>query len=200
MALSKDKALCFRKGGTTYTYYGYTTPPSGHYIGFRSGGVTRYVPLANNTNGELKDRIAGSTYSVTRQTASVILPVSIYNRRTYNSFGAQWISTGYVTFTETNKGSLSKTFTQDITVAVQVKLSSAEQLSSSMTVTAGSTTFGKTESVPVPTQKNGTTGYNTQCRLVVTAFGQTFYGSWASHNGGASGTTASVNISASISI
>lgn len=194
MAISKDKALCFRKGGTTYTYYGYTTPPSGHYIGFRSGGVTRYVPLANNTNGGLKVRIAGSTYSVTRQISAVSLQVQIYNRQTADIAGR--ISSGNVRILA-NTGSLSNTFPQDITVTVYGKLNTSE-LSRSIPVTAGSSSFSDQGGIYPATQRGGL--YSTQCWMIVTAFGQTFRSNTVSHNGGSDGSYRTVILLANVTI
>lgn len=194
MAVSTDRAICFQKGGTTYTYYGYTTPPSGHYIGFRSGGATRYVPLANNTNGELKDRIAGSTYSVARQTATATLQVQLYNRQR-STLGVQ-ISYGEVTVL--NTGSLSKTFSQSITVTVEAKIGTSEN-SRSYTVSAGSSSFGSQGHVITLYSVTGG-WYATQARLKITAFGQTFYSSWASLNGGSTGTYRNFTLSATVTI
>lgn len=193
MAISKDKALCFQKDGTTYTYYGYTTPPSGHYIGFRSGGVTRYIPLANNTNGELKVRIAGGTYSVARQTSTIRLQVQLFNRQT--AF-PNVRSLGEVTVQST--GTLSNTFSQNITVTVEAKLGTSQN-SRSYTVSAGSSSFGSQgQVITLSTVYNNL--YATQARLKITAFGQTFYSDWATLNGSSLGTYSNFTLSATVSI
>ena len=184
MAISKDKALCFRKGGTTYTYYGYTTPPSGHYIGFRSGGVTRYVPLANNTSGAMKVRIADSTYSVKRQSSSVSLIVEMYSQISFITMQAKFRSTGWVQIKQ-NGGSLSDTFSQDITVTVEAKLGSSQN-SQSFTVPAGEGVFGTSQIVSLTAQLDRVSN-PVQCRIKVTAFGQNFYSDWASYSGGSGG-------------
>lgn len=193
MAISKDKALCFRKGGTTYTYYGYTTPPSGHYIGFRSGGVTRYVPLANNTNGELKVRIAGSTYSVTRQISTVRLQVELYNRYAFGVGGI--IASGNVRILA-NTGSLSNAFPQNITVAVYGKLNTSEY-SRSITVNAGNSSFSDQGGIYPATQGGA---YSTQCWMIVTAFGQTFRSNTVSHSGGSAGSYRTVILSVNVTV
>ena len=190
MSLSKDKALCFRKSGTTYTYYGYTTPPSGHYIGFRSGGVTRYVPLANNTNGGLKVRIANSTYSVARQTATVNLKVEMYSQINFVIMSGKFMSIGFVQI-QNRGGSLSETFSQDITVTVEAKLGSFQNNAYSITVPAGEGVFGTVETISL-TRQTDSVSHPVQCRIKVTAFGQNFYSDWASYKGTSGGSYSGV--------
>ena len=62
MAVDFSRAIRVRRNNTTVTHYGLTTAPSGHYIGFRSQGAARYIPLATGSR-YLNARVANATYS-----------------------------------------------------------------------------------------------------------------------------------------
>ena len=51
--LTRDYPLQFKRNGSIYTYYGYDTPPSGHYVGIRTHGVNRYIPLIAGGGGRI---------------------------------------------------------------------------------------------------------------------------------------------------
>jgi len=78
MTIDRSHALKFRTGNTTYAYYGYTSYINGnHYLGFRAGNVTRYVPLTLNGSGKLKVRIADYTYAVARCSTTVTVAITV---------------------------------------------------------------------------------------------------------------------------
>lgn len=62
MAVDFSRAIRIRRNNTTVTHYGLTTAPSGHYIGFRSQGATRYIPLVSSS-GYLMVRVANGNYT-----------------------------------------------------------------------------------------------------------------------------------------
>ena len=64
MAIDFSRILRYRRGGTTYTNYGLTSAPSGHYLAFCSQNATRYIPLISGTATYLRARAGGTTYTL----------------------------------------------------------------------------------------------------------------------------------------
>ena len=62
MAVDFTRAIRIRYGGVIKIFCGLTTAPSGHYIGFRSKGATRYIPLQTSQGTNLRARVANATY------------------------------------------------------------------------------------------------------------------------------------------
>lgn len=59
------KYFRFRAGGTTYSYFAYTSAQGGtKYLAFRRGGVTRYLPFTTGGTEKLRINRSGTTYAL----------------------------------------------------------------------------------------------------------------------------------------
>ncbi len=84
MAIDNSHCLRFRRSGTTYTMYVYTTPPSGHYIAFRVNNNTYYVQLTTTNTYKLPIRIGSTTY----------YPAKPASKVTFNGGGISYTMSG----------------------------------------------------------------------------------------------------------
>lgn len=174
MSLANDHQYYFRKGGTTYSYRGYTTAPSGHYRAFKVGDVVRYIPLAANTSGGLCTSIGGTTYSLQRLTSQVRISISasweIYAAGGSGILGKTTVR--WTTCTMSNGGSLS-----GISITVRAKNNNNSTLAtrtSSLSAEQTSKNLNLSWSV---SNVSGTSMNNyiaVHFDAIITIFGQTF--------------------------
>lgn len=66
------KYFRFRAGGTTYSYFAYTSAQGGtKYLAFRRGGVTRYLPFTTSGTEKLRINRSGTTYALVAPQCSI---------------------------------------------------------------------------------------------------------------------------------
>ena len=173
MSLANDHQFYFHKGGTTYSYRGYTTAPSGHYRAFKAGDVVRYIPLGANTSGGLCTSIGGTTYSLQRLTSQVRISISasweIYASGS-NILGKTTVR--WTTCTMSNGGSLS-----GISITVRAKNNNNGTLAtrtSSLSAEQTSKNLNLSWSVSGIASKSMGNYIGARFDAIITIFGQTF--------------------------
>ena len=78
--------LSFRRGGTTYTYHGYTTTEGGtKYLAVRKGGSTRYLPFTTSGSEPLKMRWNDTTYTLVRPSSKLVVSYTVTATRVFSA-------------------------------------------------------------------------------------------------------------------
>lgn len=123
--------LSFRRGGTVYTYHGYTTTEGGtRYLAVRKGGVVRYLPFTTSGGEPLKMRWDNTTYTLVRPSSKVVV--------SYTVTASKFLGSLY-RYSVTNISATSNYgFTNNWDISISIRTNVNKRGSTSMFLGAGS--------------------------------------------------------------
>lgn len=159
MSVDFSRAIRIRRNNTTVTHYGLTSAPSGHYIGFRSQGATRYIPLATGSR-YLNVRVANATYSAY---GLLTFTINLSNSKSQSGFYVRFSST--LSTITCNQGGAS------LSASVKIETYVNGNVLSTTNVTLNANTTSQTYNTPLFT--NATFVYPTSIKVTVTINGKT---------------------------
>ena len=165
MAIDNSHCLRFRRSGTTYSMYVYTTKPSGHYIAFVVNNNTYYVQLTTTNTYKLPVRIGSTTYYPTKPTARLTFKGGLL---AYSTTGFN-INQGY----SISNGGFSKAATMYAEAYLNLS-SSRIDVTNSTTINANATSSG---SLAPLLWKNYNAAYSNMSmyfKICISVFGSVF--------------------------
>ncbi len=164
MAVDFSRAIKIKIGGSVQTFYGLTTVPSSHYIGFCPQNAVRYIPLQASNVTNLRAKVANDVLYAYGDFGTT---VELQGRATSSGLNMR-IKYILVSATNTEGGT-----SVDTTIKVEILTDDGSAVGRSYTTTLPANTSSKTFSVTMWEVSLAEASKFTKYRITVTCNGKT---------------------------